>query len=63
MKRIVWLGTVLCLLLGCALPVSAGSVPEDLLHYDGAQIFFAEVLDCRTEGGADAGGTAPCKNR
>ena len=50
MKRIVWLGTVLCLLLGCALPVSAGSVPEDLLHYDGAQIFFAEVLDCRTEG-------------
>ena len=22
----------------------AGSIPEDLLHYDGAQIFFAEVI-------------------
>lgn len=25
--------------------VFAGSIPEDLLHYDGAQIFFAEVMD------------------
>lgn len=23
----------------------AGSIPEDLLHYDGAEIFFAEVMD------------------
>ena len=37
---------IICLLLCCAVPVSAGSVPEDLLQSDGARIFFAEVTEC-----------------
>ena len=48
MKKIGWLVLIVAVLLGCSLSVSAGSVPEDILHYDGAQLFFAEVVDCRT---------------
>ncbi|MBQ4332844.1 MAG: hypothetical protein IJC33_03605 [Clostridia bacterium] len=50
MKKMGWLVLIVAVLLGCSLSVSAGSVPEDILHYDGAQLFFAEVVDCRSEG-------------
>ena len=50
MKKCLFL-LIACLLACCAVPVSAGSVPEDLLHSDEAQIFFAEVVECRLKDG------------
>lgn len=47
MKRFLTGVIILFLLLGSAFTASATNVPEDLLHSDNAQIFFAEVIDYR----------------
>ena len=47
MKKKMMLSIVILFLFGC-LTVSAGSVPEDLLQSDEAQIFFAKVIQCET---------------
>ncbi|MBO5408329.1 MAG: hypothetical protein J6A61_02860 [Clostridia bacterium] len=43
MKKSVCLFFALLLLLSTGITTCAGSIPEDLLHSDDAQIFFAEV--------------------
>ena len=45
MKKLISLISIVILLLSLSVTVFAGSIPEDLLHYDDAQIFFAEVMD------------------
>jgi len=45
MKKLISLISIAILLLSLSVTVFAGSIPEDLLHYDDAQIFFAEVMD------------------
>lgn len=44
MKKIVSSICFILIILSMTFTVFAGSIPEDLLHEDGAQIFFAEVL-------------------
>ncbi len=51
MKKFISFIGITILLLSLSVSVFAGSVPEDLLHHDGAQIFFGEVLSY-TENGA-----------
>ncbi len=53
MKKLIGFICISILLLSLSVTVFAGSVPEDLLHYDGAQIFFGEVL-AYTENGSVA---------
>lgn len=45
MKRIIGLICVSMIMLSMVHTAFAGSIPEDLLHYDGAEIFFAQVMD------------------
>ncbi len=45
MKKFVGLIGIAILLFSASVTVLAGSVPEDLLHSDSAQIFFGEVID------------------
>ncbi len=45
MKRIISLMCMMIILFSGSATVLAGSVPEDLLHSDDAQIFFAEVVE------------------
>lgn len=42
MKKVIWF---VFIILSMSITAYAGSIPEDLLHYDDAQIFFAEVKD------------------
>lgn len=44
MKKIIGIFCLVAMMLSMPLAVFAGSIPEDLLHADDAQIFFAEVL-------------------
>lgn len=44
MKKVFLLSIVMLIILLLTISVYAGSIPEDLLHSDDAQIFFAEVL-------------------
>lgn len=44
MKRLIGFMCITIMLLSITMTTLAGSIPEDLLHSDGAQIFFAEVL-------------------
>ena len=44
MKKIISLLSLIAIMLSMSITVLAGSIPEDLLHSDDAQIFFAEVL-------------------
>lgn len=44
MKKIISLVGIVAIMLSMTLTAFAGSIPEDLLHSDEAQIFFAEVL-------------------
>lgn len=39
----------------------AGSIPEDLLHVDNAQVFFAKVIKCGTEGDEPSAELLPVK--
>ena len=50
MKKLISLISIAILLLSLSVTVFAGSVPEDLLHYDGAHIFFGEVLSYTENG-------------
>ena len=45
MKKIYVFFSIAIFMLAISLTVYAGSIPEDLLHYDDAQIFFGEVID------------------
>lgn len=44
-KRLLIFISVAILMFSLSGTVFAGSVPEDLMHYDGAQIFFGEIID------------------
>lgn len=44
MKKLVGFASIMAIILLTTITALAGSIPEDLLHEDGAQIFFAEVL-------------------
>ena len=44
MKRIISLLCFIIIILSMSLIAFAGSIPEDLLHSDDAQVFFAEVV-------------------
>ena len=44
MKKIISFICVTTMFLSMSLTALAGSIPEDLLHEDFAQIFFAEVV-------------------
>lgn len=44
MKKIIGFICITIMLLSMSITVFAGSIPEDLLHSDEAQVFFAEVL-------------------
>ena len=44
MKKIISLIGIVTIMLSMTLTAFAGSIPEDLLHSDDAQIFFAEVI-------------------
>ena len=44
MKKIISFIGIIAIILSMTLTVFAGSIPEDLLHEDYAQIFFAEVV-------------------
>lgn len=50
MKKLISVISITILLLSLSVTVFAGSVPEDLLHYDGAHIFFGEVLSYTEKG-------------
>ena len=50
MKKLISFISITILLLSLSVTVFAGSVPEDLLHYDGAHIFFGEVLSYTENG-------------
>jgi len=50
MKKLIGFINVTILLLSLSVTVFAGSMPEDLLHYDGAHIFFGEVLSYTENG-------------
>ena len=43
MKKIISFICMTMILLSMSMTAFAGSIPEDLLHEDFAQIFFAEV--------------------
>lgn len=49
MKKIVSSVCLILIILSMKFTAYAGSIPEDLLHNDGAQIFFAEVLSYHGE--------------
>ena len=44
MKKIISFICMTMILLSMSMTALAGSIPEDLLHSDDAQIFFAEVV-------------------
>ncbi|MBQ9737592.1 MAG: hypothetical protein IJV86_04245 [Clostridia bacterium] len=44
MKKLISLICIGIILSSMSITARAGSIPEDLLHYDDAQIFFAEVV-------------------
>ena len=44
MKKIISLFGIIIMLISLSTTALAGSIPEDLLHSDDAQIFFAEVI-------------------
>lgn len=48
MKKRIMVITLLVILFLCPLPVSAGSIPGDLLTDDTAQIFFGQVVTYRS---------------
>ncbi len=50
MKKIIILFSMVAAMLSISFTTFAGSIPEDLMHEDGAQIFFAEVLAYNGEG-------------
>ncbi len=50
MKNLISFICTTILLLSLSVTVFAGSVPEDLLHYDGAQIFFGEIISYTENG-------------
>ena len=45
MKKIISFIGIFAIILSMSMTALAGSIPEDLLHEDFAQIFFAEVVD------------------
>jgi len=45
MKKIIGLISIIAITLLMSITALAGSIPEDLLHSDDAQIFFAEVVN------------------
>lgn len=44
MKKLIVFISIIAIMLSMSMPALAGSIPEDLLHADDAQIFFAEVV-------------------
>ena len=44
MKKIISFLSIIAIMFSMTLTTFAGSIPEDLLHFDDAQIFFAEVI-------------------
>ena len=44
MKKIISFLSIIAIMFSMTLTTFAGSIPEDLLHSDDAQIFFAEVV-------------------
>ncbi len=44
MKKIICIISIMMIVLSMPMTALAGSIPEDLLHVDDAQVFFAEVL-------------------
>ena len=44
MKKIISFLSIIAIMFSMTLTTFAGSIPEDLLHSDNAQIFFAEVI-------------------
>ncbi len=44
MKKLIILSFITIILISASVTAFAGSIPEDLLHSDDAQIFFAEVI-------------------
>lgn len=50
MKKTAMLCYMVLLLMILGISVQAGSVPEDLLYYDGAKVFFGEVVKSYDDG-------------
>ena len=44
MKKIISILSLVAIMLSMSITAFAGSIPEDLLYEDFAQIFFAEVV-------------------
>lgn len=44
MKKFISFFSIIFVLFSLSNTTYAGSVPEDLLHYDGAQVFFGEII-------------------
>ena len=44
MKKIISFLSIIAIMFSMTLTTFAGSIPEDLLHFDDAKIFFAEVI-------------------
>ena len=44
MKKVISILSLIAIMLSMSITALAGSIPEDLLHEDFAQIFFAEVV-------------------
>ena len=45
MKKVISILSLVAIILSMSITAFAGSIPEDLLHEDYAQIFFAKVID------------------
>ncbi len=50
MKKLISFICITILMLSLSVIVFAGSVPEDLLHHDGAHIFFGEIISYTENG-------------
>lgn len=45
MKKVISILSIVAIMLSTSITAFSGSIPEDLLHSDDAQIFFAEVIN------------------
>lgn len=50
MKKMIGFIGIIAIIFSMTLTAFAGSIPEDLMNYDGAKIFFAEIVSYDTDG-------------
>lgn len=50
MKKMIGFIGIIAIILSMTLMAFAGSITEDLMNYDGAKIFFAEIVSYDTDG-------------